>query len=105
MPVLPKSNPKIVSALNARTNLGQILRRVKSGNERFLIQQRGKTQAIMISIEDYINLAAPAPDWLNESWTAAEKAGLDKMTMEEIDAIVSDVRRERQARQDATAGQ
>jgi prevent-host-death family protein len=101
MPTVPKSNPRVVSVLAARTNLDKILRRVRNENERFLIQQRGQPQAIVMSIEDYINLVAPSPDWLKESWKAAEEAGIDKMTMDEIDAIVADVRRERQARKDA----
>ena len=38
-----------------------------------------------------------APDWLRESWASAEKAGLNQMTMEEIDAEIAAARRSRRA--------
>lgn len=101
MPASRKSNPRIVSALTTRTKLGQILRRVKSRNERFLIQQGGQPQAIVMSVEDYINVVAPAPEWLEEAWKAAEENGADEMSMREVDDLVADVRRDRQARKDA----
>jgi prevent-host-death family protein len=102
MPVAPKSNPKAAPALTTRANLGQILRWVKDGNGRFLIKRRGQPEAIVMSIEEYVNLVAPAPEWLKEARKSAEKAGLDKMTMEEIDAEIAEVRREHQEREEAS---
>jgi len=102
MPVAPKSNPKAAPALTTRANLGQILRWVKDGNGRFLIKRRGQPEAIVMSIEEYVNLVAPAPEWLKECWKSAEKAGLDKMTMKEIDAEIAEVRREHREREKAS---
>jgi prevent-host-death family protein len=84
--------PKVVSALTARTQLGQILRRVKSGRERFLIGKNGEPQAVVMSIEDYIDTVAPAPDWLKSAWATARKKGTDKLTMRQIDAIIAEDR-------------
>jgi prevent-host-death family protein len=60
----------VISALTVRTQFGQILRRVKQKNERFLVGRRGEPQAIIIGIDDYINTFAPAPGWLKVSLRA-----------------------------------
>ena len=84
--------PKVVSALTARTQLGQILRRVKSSKERFLIGKNGEPQAVVMGIDDYIDIVAPAPDWLKDIWAEAKKNGTDKLTMREIDREIAEVR-------------
>ena len=84
--------PKVVSALTARTQLGQILRRVKSSKERFLIGRNGEPQAVVMGIDDYIDTVAPAPHWLKSAWATSQKNGTDKLTMREIDAIVAEDR-------------
>ena len=87
-----KAVSTVVSALTARTQLGQILKRVKTNNERFIIGRRGQPQAIVMSIEDYIDTVAPAPDWLKNSWAESRKNGTDKLTMREIDREIAEVR-------------
>jgi hypothetical protein len=39
-----------------------------------------------------------APEWMEESWKSAEELGLDRMTMDEIDAEIAAARAERRAR-------
>jgi prevent-host-death family protein len=82
----------MVSALTARTQLGQILTRVKSGNERFIIGRRGNPQAVVMSIADYVDIVAPAPDWLKNIWADAKKNGTDRLTMRDIDEEIAAVR-------------
>jgi hypothetical protein len=36
-----------------------------------------------------------APEWLRASWASAEKAGLNEMTLDEIDAEITAARRSR----------
>lgn len=36
-----------------------------------------------------------APEWLRRSWDSARQAGLDQLSMEEIDAEIAAVRKER----------
>jgi prevent-host-death family protein len=84
--------PKVVSAPTARTQLGQILRRVKSSKERFLIVKNGEPQAVVMGIDDYIDTVAPAPAWLESAWADARKNGTDKLTMREIDREIAEVR-------------
>ena len=89
---------KVVSALTARTQFGQILRRVKTNNERFVIDRRGEPQAIIMSLSDYVDTIAPEPGWLKKIRNAAKRRGTDRLTMREIDAIVADTRRQRRAK-------
>ena len=52
---------KVIPALTARTQLGQILRRVKNQQERFLISRRGEAQAVILSVEDYLRSIVKQP--------------------------------------------
>jgi prevent-host-death family protein len=88
----PKPPSTMISALTARTQLGQILKRVKTKNERFIIGRRGQPQAVVMSIEDYIDTVAPAPDWLKSAWAESKKNGTDKLTMREINREIAEVR-------------
>lgn len=85
----------VVSALTARTQLGQIMKRTAQRNERFVIERRGQPSVIMMSIKDYVDTIAPAPDWLKAIGTEAKKKGLNKLTMRQIDAEIDIARKER----------
>jgi prevent-host-death family protein len=89
----------VVSALTARTQLGQILKRVKTRRERFLIGRRGEPQAILLSIDDFVQTFAPAPDWLEKSWKAAERNGTASMSMRQIDAEIGRARASRRLKE------
>ena len=75
--------------------MGKILRRVKQKNERFLVGRRGEPQAIILGIDDYINIFAPAPAWLKAIGAEAKRKGFNKLTMRQIDAEIATARRER----------
>lgn len=87
-------NARVVSAQTAQSSLEKMLHRVKSENERFLIQRQGEPEAVLMSYEDYLALIAPAPEALNRVWEAAERQHLDEMTPEEIDNEIAESRRE-----------
>ena len=88
--------PNVVSALTARTQFGQIIRRVKEKNERFVVDRRGEPQAVIMSIKDYLDTIAPAPAWLKQSWATAKRSGVAKMSMRDIDAEIRRNRREKE---------
>ena len=94
----PSASPNVVSAVTARTQFGQIIRRVKQNNERFVVDRRGEPQAVIMSIQDYLNIAASAPAWLKRSWLAAKRAGVAGMTMRDIDSEIRRYRREKEKR-------
>jgi prevent-host-death family protein len=87
-----------ISALTARTQLGQIMNRAVENNDRFLVERNGEPAVLILSVTDYVKTFAPPPDWLEKSWDGAKRQGLDKLTMKEIDAEIAASRRERRAR-------
>jgi prevent-host-death family protein len=92
-----KDIPRVVTALTARTQLGQILRRVKSRRERFVIGRRGQPQAVILGIDDFLETFAPAPDWMKESWRLAKRNGTASLAMSQIDAEIARARTSRRA--------
>jgi prevent-host-death family protein len=84
-----------ISALTARTQLGQIMNRAVENNDRFLVERNGEPAVLILSVTDYVKTFAPPPDWLEESWDSAKRQGLDKLTTKEIDAEIAASRRER----------
>jgi prevent-host-death family protein len=78
-----------ISALTARTQLGQIMNRAVEHNERFLVERNGEPAVLILSVTDFVKTLAPPPDWLEKSWESARRHGLDKLTMEDIDAEIS----------------
>jgi len=88
----------VISAVTARTQLGQILRRINQKNERFVVDRRGQPQAVIMSINDYIDTFAPTPEWLKAIGQEARKKGLNKLTMRQIDTEIAAARRDRRAR-------
>lgn len=87
----------VVSALTARTQLGQIIKRATQKNERFVIDRRGEPAVIIMSIKDYVDTIAPTPNWLKEAHVHAKRNGLDKLTMRDINTIIAGVRQERKS--------
>ena len=83
----------VVSALTARTQLGQIMKRASEKNERFLIDRRGEPAVVIMSVKDYIESIAPAPQELRVMQQRAKKTGLNKLSVRQIDSIIADVRR------------
>src|SRR5262245_45291134 len=88
------STPKVISALTARTQFGQIMKRAQEKNERFLVDRRGAPAVIIMSVKDYVTTIAPAPDFLKALWAEAKQKGLDTLTIREIDAEIRAYRRE-----------
>jgi hypothetical protein len=42
-----------------------------------------------MSVQEFIRVAAPPPDWLQKAWTGAKRRGLDTLTPATIDAEIS----------------
>jgi len=95
--------PKIISALTARTQFGQIMKRAQEKNERFLVDRRGAPAVIIMSVKDYVKTIAPAPGFLKDLWAEAKRKGLDTLTSRAIDAEISAYRREQRTAARKTA--
>ncbi|HKQ86832.1 MAG TPA: type II toxin-antitoxin system Phd/YefM family antitoxin [Candidatus Acidoferrales bacterium] len=82
----------VVTALQARTNFGKLLRRVENERRSLVIEKRGTPRAVLLSIRDYIRLAAPEPEVLR---IIGEESGMnktDKLTSQQIDEIIKEAR-------------
>ena len=79
---------KSISALIARTQLGQILERVKKNQDRFLISKKGEATAVILSVDDYLRNIVKQPEVLTKLQKQAKKAGTDKLSIEDIDAEI-----------------
>jgi prevent-host-death family protein len=79
----------VIPALTARTQLGQILRRVRDRQERFLISRRGEAQAVIMSVEAYLRSVVNRPEAITALREAAKRCGVDRLSMPEIDAEVT----------------
>lgn len=86
---------KEVSALTARTQFGQIMDRAVGKQERFLVDRRGEPAVVIMNVDDYLNTIAPEDTVLREVRDHAKRAGLDNLTMEDIDAEIAAYRQEK----------
>jgi prevent-host-death family protein len=93
----------VVSALHARANFGNLLRRVDDQRESLVIAKRGTPKAVLISIRDYLKLAAPEPKVLRLIGEEADRNGTSKLTSLQIQRIIKDTRASRRARVKKTA--
>jgi len=84
----------VISALTARAQLGQILQRATQNNERFVVDRRGEPSVVIMSIKDYVDTMAPAPQWLKDIQASSKRRGANKLTMRQIDAEIAKVRRQ-----------
>ena len=81
-----------IDAHLARTQLGQIMDLAVKDNQRFVVDRRGEPAVVILSVADYLRLAAPAPDWLRDSWANARATGLDRLSMKQIQEEVDRAR-------------
>jgi prevent-host-death family protein len=83
----------VVSALTARTQLGQIIKRATQKNERFVVGHRGEPSIVIMSMKDYMHTFAPAPKELRAMQATARQAGSSDLSPARINGIVSAVRK------------
>src|SRR5438094_937252 len=83
-----------IDAHIARTQFGQIMDRAVRQSERFIVDRRGEPAVVIMSVQDFIRTAAPPPDWLQKAWTGAKRRGLDRLTLDDVNAEVEAHRRE-----------
>lgn len=91
------SNPvhRTVSALAARTQFGQIMRRARNQNTRFIVDRRGEPQVVIMSVQDFLKTIAPERKVVAAIRAASRQQGKHKLSMRQIDAEIKAYRRER----------
>jgi prevent-host-death family protein len=93
-----------ITAVTARTQFGQIIDRAVDHNERFLVERNGEPAVLILSVTDFVKTLAPAPDWLKDIQDHAKRQGLDKLTMDDINAEIAAARRGRRERHRQSGG-
>ncbi len=85
------NNTIVVTALDARTNFGKLLRRIDEGRS-LVIEKRGSPRAVLLSIRDYVRLAAPEPEVLRVLGQESRRKGTHRLSSRQIDRIIKAAR-------------
>ncbi len=95
---LDKRTAVSISSLEARTNFGRLLDRVDTERRSLVIEKRGAPKAVLLSLRDYVKLAAPEPEVLVRIGQESERKGTNKLTTQQIDAVIKATRTARKRR-------
>ncbi len=82
----------VVSALHARTNFGRLLRRIEEERGSLVIEKRGTPRAVLLSIRDYVRLAAPEPEVLKAIGEESKRKGTNALSSRQIDRVIKAAR-------------
>jgi prevent-host-death family protein len=93
-----KNGTIVVSALRARANFGKLLRRVEDERRSLVIEKRGTPKAVLLSIRDYVKLAAPEPEVLKVIGEESERKGTNTLTARRIEQVIKASRAQRSKR-------
>jgi prevent-host-death family protein len=93
-----KNGTIVVSALRARANFGKLLRRVEDERRSLIIEKRGMPKAVLLSIRDYVKLAAPEPEVLRVIGEESERKGTNRLTARQIEQVIKASRADRSKR-------
>jgi prevent-host-death family protein len=93
-----KNGTIVVSALRARANFGKLLRRVEDERRSLVIEKRGTPKAVLLSIRDYVKLAAPEPEVLRVIGEESERRGTSTLTARQIEQAIKASRTQRSKR-------
>ena len=88
-----KNDSIVVSALHARANFGKLLRRVADERRSLVIEKRGIPKAVLMSIRDYVRLAAPEPEVLRLIGEESQHKGANKLSSRQIDQVIKATRK------------
>ena len=82
----------VISALHARSNFGRLLNRVDKESRSLVIEKRGTPRAILLSIRDYVRLAAPEPEVLRAIGEESRRKGTASLSSRQIGRIIKAAR-------------
>jgi prevent-host-death family protein len=93
-----KNDSIVVSALHARANFGKLLRRVADERRSLVIEKRGTPKAVLLSIRDYVRLAAPEPEVLRVIGDESRHKGTNTLSSRQIDRVIKATRAQKKNR-------
>ena len=83
----------VVTALDARTNFGKLLRRVEDEGQSVVIEKRGRPRAVLLSVRDYVRLAVPEPEVLRVIGMESKRKGTNRLNATQVDRIIKAARK------------
>lgn len=93
-----KNETLVVSAVTARAGFGELLRRVEDERCSLVIKKRGTPKAVLLSLRDYVRLAAPEPEVLKLIGEESLRKGTDKLSSRAIDQVIKAARAQKRKR-------
>jgi prevent-host-death family protein len=90
--------PLVVSALTVRAGFGRLLRRVEDEHRALVIEKRGTPRAVLLSIRDYVRLAAPEPRVLKVIGEESLRKGTHRLSSRQIDRVIKAARAQKRKR-------
>jgi prevent-host-death family protein len=93
------NNVTVVSALHARAKFGQLLDRVSAEGRSLVIEKRGTPRAVLLSLCDYVKLAAPEPEILRIIGEESVRNKTNLLTSRQIDKEIKAARSDRKKKQ------
>jgi prevent-host-death family protein len=88
----------VISALNGRTSLAKLLRRIEDEHRSLVIEERGAPKAVLLTVRDYVRLATPEPEVLRVIGEESRRKGTDKLTARQIERAIKVARTEKPKR-------
>ena len=92
MQEIRKNRNLVVSVLHARSNFSKLLKQVEDERRSLIIEKRGTPKAVLLSIRDYVRLAAPEPEVLRAIGEESRRKGTEKLTSRQIDQVIKAAR-------------
>ena len=86
---------RIIPALTARTQFGQILRRAGQNKERFVVEKRGEPGVVIMSLEEYLRNFVKPGLVIDEIHEYVRKKNLKPLSLRAIDKEIRRYRNER----------
>ncbi|MFZ0952728.1 MAG: type II toxin-antitoxin system prevent-host-death family antitoxin [Candidatus Sulfotelmatobacter sp.] len=83
----------VVTALDAGTNSGKLLRRVEDQGQSVVIGKRGRQRVVLLSIRDYARLAVPEPEVLWAIGMESKRKGTNRLNAAQINRIIKAARK------------
>lgn len=93
----------VFTASELRANVARVLDVATTRGKTVLIRRRGGNNAVVMSAEEYFRLKHPLTAALRQTGAAARRAGLDKMTLADINAEIVAARRDRRRKSSGAA--
>jgi|RhiMethySRZTD1v2_1073278.scaffolds.fasta_scaffold07668_5 prevent-host-death family protein len=89
---------KAISALTARTQLGQIMEIAMKERARFVVEKNGRPAIVIMAIEDYLASGLGTPAALARLQEESRKRKLDLLSFDDINAEISSFRAEKRSK-------